>query len=87
MLNKLLSLLLLSPLVNGKKTNVNTLSYSLFPTRLNPSAAVIEWGNSAKIAAIDAVVATFGTQTSFGAYFEVEAKVSRVFVCLWFAFF
>lgn len=48
------------------------LDYDLFPLRATHEAAVIEWGNSAIISALDAAVASFGPQTSRGAFFEVE---------------
>ena len=48
------------------------LSYNVFPTRSTEEAAVVEWGSSAIISALDAAVATFGPQTSLGAFFEVE---------------
>lgn len=46
----------------------------IVPQRIPLEAAVIEWGSSAEISAIDAAVASFGPQTSLGAYFEVETK-------------
>lgn len=48
------------------------LKYTVFPLRKNEEAAVVEWGNSAIISALDGVVASFGPQTSLGAFFEVE---------------
>jgi hypothetical protein len=45
-----------------------------FPERRSSEAAVMEWGHSAVISALDAVVATFGPQTSRGAFFEVETS-------------
>eukprot|EP00518_Triparma_eleuthera_P013106 CAMPEP_0182480950 /NCGR_PEP_ID=MMETSP1319-20130603/36581_1 /TAXON_ID=172717 /ORGANISM="Bolidomonas pacifica, Strain RCC208" /LENGTH=123 /DNA_ID=CAMNT_0024682513 /DNA_START=191 /DNA_END=558 /DNA_ORIENTATION=+ len=57
-----------------KKQNINTLNYSTFPRRLNSEAAVIEWGHSAIINAVDAVAASFGTRPDQGAFFEVEAS-------------
>lgn len=48
------------------------LNYTVFPLRKNEEAAVVEWGNSAIISALDGVVASFGPQTSLGAFFEVE---------------
>lgn len=51
------------------KTN---LDYKTFPVRKNEEAAVVEWGNSAIISALDGAVASFGPQTSLGAFFEVE---------------
>lgn len=44
----------------------------VFPLRTSEEAAVIEWGHSAIISALDGAVATFGPQTSQGANFEVE---------------
>lgn len=44
-----------------------------FPKRVGEEAAVVEWGHSAIISALDAVVAKFGPQPSMGASFEVEA--------------
>jgi len=55
------------------KFNLNSnLNYDVFPIRSTDEAAVVEWGNSAIISALDAAVATFGPQTSRGAFFEVE---------------
>lgn len=48
------------------------LNYKVFPVRKNEEAAVVEWGNSAIISALDGAVASFGPQTSLGAFFEVE---------------
>jgi len=45
----------------------------IFPKRKGEEAAVVEWGHSAIISALDAVVAKFGPQPSMGASFEVEA--------------
>jgi len=50
----------------------SNLNYDLFPIRFTNEAAVVEWGNSAIISALDAAVASFGPQTSRGAFFEVE---------------
>ncbi len=47
-------------------------TYRLYPQRHREEAAVIEWGHSAIISAIDASVAYFGPQTSDAAVFEVE---------------
>lgn len=47
-------------------------TYKIFPQRRDAEAAVVEWGNSAIISAIDAAVASFGPQTYLGAFFEVE---------------
>ena len=46
--------------------------YRIFPQRTSEEAAVIEWGHSAIISALDGAVAAFGPQTSQGANFEVE---------------
>eukprot|EP00579_Thalassiosira_antarctica_P006028 CAMPEP_0201883034 /NCGR_PEP_ID=MMETSP0902-20130614/15106_1 /ASSEMBLY_ACC=CAM_ASM_000551 /TAXON_ID=420261 /ORGANISM="Thalassiosira antarctica, Strain CCMP982" /LENGTH=503 /DNA_ID=CAMNT_0048411737 /DNA_START=44 /DNA_END=1555 /DNA_ORIENTATION=+ len=50
----------------------DTKSIRIFPQRTSAEAAVIEWGHSAIISALDGAVATFGPQTSQGANFEVE---------------
>lgn len=50
------------------------LDYKIFPVRKNNEAAVVEWGNSAIISALDAAVASFGPQTSHEAFFEVETQ-------------
>lgn len=47
---------------------------ALFPKRRSSEAAVVEWGHSAIISALDVVVAKFGPQTSMGASFEVETS-------------
>mmetsp|Transcript_39577 Transcript_39577/g.48177 ORF Transcript_39577/g.48177 Transcript_39577/m.48177 type:complete len:524 (-) Transcript_39577:70-1641(-) len=52
--------------------NHATLNYNTFPKRQPHEAAIVEWGNSAIVSALDAAVATFGPQTSRGAFFEVE---------------
>jgi hypothetical protein len=48
--------------------------YRIYPQRHREEAAVIEWGHSAIISAIDASVAYFGPQTSDAAIFEVETS-------------
>ncbi|GMH48540.1 hypothetical protein TrRE_jg6281, partial [Triparma retinervis] len=58
-----------------KKKNIQDLNYAVYPRRRNSEAAVLEWGHSAIINAVDAVAATFGPQTSDGSYFEIEAGV------------
>jgi hypothetical protein len=55
-----------------RRNSHNNRSIKIVPQRLATEAAVIEWGSSAEISAIDAAVASFGPQTSLGAYFEVE---------------
>jgi PA domain len=52
--------------------NVHDLKYRVYPRRSEEEAAVIEWGNSAIISAIDASVAKFGPQTSQAALLEIE---------------
>jgi len=47
--------------------------YKTFPQRSKHEAAVLEWGHSAIISALDASVAEFGPQTSDAALLEVEA--------------
>eukprot|EP00550_Attheya_septentrionalis_P002762 CAMPEP_0198291306 /NCGR_PEP_ID=MMETSP1449-20131203/8876_1 /TAXON_ID=420275 /ORGANISM="Attheya septentrionalis, Strain CCMP2084" /LENGTH=508 /DNA_ID=CAMNT_0043989923 /DNA_START=118 /DNA_END=1644 /DNA_ORIENTATION=- len=66
------ALALLFVAVEGSK-NLETMEYDVYPRRHSEEAAVIEWGHSAVISAIDACVASFGPQTSRGAFFEVEA--------------
>ena len=56
-------------------TATATSSHRIFPQRTSKEAAVIEWGHSAVISALDGAVATFGPQTSQGASFEVETGV------------
>lgn len=53
----------------------NDTRYRIFPQRTSKEAAVVEWGHSAIISALDGAVATFGPQTSQGANFEVETGV------------
>ena len=56
-----------------KKMNLETdLEYLEYPKRTEDEAAVIEWGHSAIISALDASVAHFGPQTSQAALLEVE---------------
>ena len=62
----LLLLLLVAP------SSANGIRY--FPQRTSAEAAVVEWGHSAIISALDGAVATFGPQTSQGANFEVETS-------------
>jgi PA domain len=63
-------------LVNAKRSkdppNLNTLEYNVYPRRTEEEAAVLEWGHSAIISALDASVARFGPQTSQAALLEVE---------------
>eukprot|EP00591_Stephanopyxis_turris_P010802 CAMPEP_0195507700 /NCGR_PEP_ID=MMETSP0794_2-20130614/1090_1 /TAXON_ID=515487 /ORGANISM="Stephanopyxis turris, Strain CCMP 815" /LENGTH=513 /DNA_ID=CAMNT_0040634463 /DNA_START=247 /DNA_END=1788 /DNA_ORIENTATION=- len=52
---------------------LDRLNYEKYPVRKSAESAVVEWGYSAVISALDAVVAQFGAQPSRGAFFEVEA--------------
>ena len=52
--------------------NINDLDYRVYPRRTEEEAAVLEWGHSAIISALDASVAHFGPQTSQAALLEVE---------------
>ena len=54
--------------------NLADLDYSIYPRRTEEEAAVLEWGHSAIISALDASVAHFGPQTSQAALLEVECK-------------
>ncbi len=58
----------------GKKQtqNLADLDYRVFPLRTEEEAAVLEWGHSAIISALDASVAYFGPQTTQAALLEVE---------------
>jgi hypothetical protein len=55
-------------------TSLHDLNYRIYPARTEEEAAVIEWGHSAIISALDAAVAHFGPQTSQAALLEVETK-------------
>lgn len=63
---------LFSTNVSASMDSNNNIPYKRFPQRQDSEAAVVEWGNSAIISAIDAAVASFGPQTNLGAFFEVE---------------
>ena len=52
--------------------NLSDLDYQVYPTRTEEEAAVLEWGHSAIISALDASVARFGPQTNEAALLEVE---------------
>jgi PA domain len=84
---KLHSILMLAPVfllwvslsgggVNAKRSkdppNIHNLDYNVYPRRTEEEAAVLEWGHSAIISALDASVARFGPQTSQAALLEVE---------------
>jgi hypothetical protein len=56
----------------GETKNLNNLDYSVYPRRTEEEAAVLEWGHSAIISALDASVARFGPQTTEAALLEVE---------------
>ncbi|CAB9516061.1 prolyl 4-hydroxylase [Seminavis robusta] len=70
----------LVPIVQGARTrrserrkmNLDSLEYVEYPRRTEDEAAVLEWGHSAIISALDASVAFFGPQTSQAALLEVE---------------
>ena len=47
-------------------------NWRIYPVRSQDEAAVIEWGHSAIISALDAAVAHFGPQTAQAALLEVE---------------
>ena len=71
----LLSLLVLSlSLVAAKKASLEELNYRLYPRRTAEEAAVLEWGHSAIISALDGSVAEFGPQTNQAALLEVECQ-------------
>jgi hypothetical protein len=52
--------------------NLADLDYRVYPRRTAEEAAVLEWGHSAIISALDASVALFGPQTTQAALLEVE---------------
>lgn len=52
--------------------NLADLDYRVYPLRTEEEAAVLEWGHSAIISALDASVALFGPQTTQAALLEVE---------------
>jgi len=52
--------------------SIQKLQYLDFPEKSTSKAAMVEWGNSAVISALDATVASFGPQISDVAFFEVE---------------
>jgi hypothetical protein len=56
------------------KQNLQDLDYRIFPKRTPEEAAVLEWGHSAIISALDASVAMFGPQTVDAALLEVECR-------------
>ena len=53
-------------------TSSSSSATRVFPQRTSAEAAIVEWGHSAIISALDGAVASFGPQTSMGASFEVE---------------
>ena len=57
---------------SASSLRLDKLNYKTYPTRDPETAAIIEWGHSAIISALDASVAKFGPQTDLGAFFEVE---------------
>lgn len=67
------ALLLPSLLVSAENIDqVINLDYRVYPRRSKDEAAVLEWGHSAVISALEASVAWFGPQTSEAALLEVE---------------
>jgi hypothetical protein len=54
--------------------SLKDLEYDVYPRRTQEEAAVLEWGHSAIISALDGSVAHFGPQTSHAALLEVEAQ-------------
>jgi len=58
----------------SKKLDLAKLKYLEYPRRTEDEAAVLEWGHSAIISALDASVAYFGPQTSQAALLEVECQ-------------
>lgn len=61
-----------SPLAAATAASDDANKYRVYPSRTQEEAAVIEWGHSAIISALDVSVAHFGAQTSQAALFEVE---------------
>lgn len=55
-------------------SDLEALNYRVYPRRTDEEAAVLEWGHSAIISALDASVAHFGPQTNQAALLEVEAQ-------------
>lgn len=68
----LCALLTLQVASAAQKQRLQDLDYRVFPRRSVAEAAVLEWGNSAIITALDASVAYFGPQTKDAALLEVE---------------
>lgn len=69
-----LLMILPSGVAGQNKRNIQDLNYRVFPKRTVQEAAVLEWGNSAIITALDASVAHFGPQTTDAALLEVETR-------------
>ena len=69
-----------------RSARLQDLNYVEYPRRKNNEAAVVEWGNSAVISALEAAVAGFGPQTSRGAYFEVCVKVDKCYLIKTFSY-
>jgi PA domain len=57
---------------NSRQRSLQDLDYRIFPRRTSQEAAVLEWGNSAILTALDVSVAHFGPQTSDAALLEVD---------------
>jgi len=58
----------------SQNKNLEDLDYRIYPKRTAEEAAVLEWGHSAIISALDASVAKFGPQTVDAALLEVECQ-------------
>ena len=73
-----LAILLQKNVVSSARTssnkNLEELDYRIYPKRTAEEAAVLEWGHSAIISALDASVALFGPQTVDAALLEVECQ-------------
>jgi len=71
----IISWLITYSLVECKKISLENLDYEDYPKRVSNEAAIVEWGNSAILSAVDAVVAKFGEKTEHDAFFEVETSL------------
>lgn len=82
----LTTLFAVSPVVSAapKEKNLKDLVYREFPRRTEAESAVLEWGHSAVISALDVSVAHFGPQTTQAALLEVETQpiLAEPFTCI-----